>query len=185
MTRKIWLMAVLSFPLSAGTVYQVSLDTTPLRNSGNYYFDFLLLGTAGNTVVLNNFQYGSGSGDTGPVTLSTTSQFFNEAMFSFTPGLAFSFELAATTLPPLLGHSPDEFSFFVLTPDLNPIPTTDGAGALLVGDIIAGGPVLQTFTGTGIALVPQATVIPEPGTWMLLGAGLLAVARRRHVRPGR
>jgi hypothetical protein len=152
-------------------------------------------GDANNTVILSNFQFGVGgsasglptmfggaTGDTASGITLIDNSFFNALVQPFNPGTMLGFSLQASTNVDA-GPTPDEFSFSILDSSGAPIPTLGFVPAFLVLDIDSSNPTPQTFSsdpstppqggGGGITMAaPQATIgTPEPGTFILLGAG--------------
>jgi hypothetical protein len=76
---------------AASMTYNLSLDTSQLAaTNANYQLEFDLSGTAGNTVVISNPDFGTGAilrGQTLPITLHSSLQNFGEFQtLGFTPG---------------------------------------------------------------------------------------------------
>lgn len=201
----------LSLPMCrADMIVGVQLDTSPLigHAAGPFSINFQLndgsgTGDANNTAQLSEFDFGGGGASGVPVLMGgaagdlaagitiTDSAFFNAFTGQFTPGNQLRFLLRLTTA--VEQPQPDQFSFAILDSLGFEIPT-QGFGPLLVIDINAPAPVVQTFTtdpatpplagGDPIQMGPpevQSPVpIPEPGTVVLLATGLLVLLRWRR-----
>ncbi len=174
--------------------------------AGDYALAFQLndgsgAGDANNTVTLSNFNFGGGSaagcpvnctllgGASGDATTTvnlTDSSFFNSLAQRFTPGSGLSFKVdLATNLD--AGGVADFFGFSILL-DGSAIPTQDplGADTLLAVDIDTSNPLLVPFataagspaalTAPTVALAPPPGQIPEPGSLLLMGIGLMSLA---------
>jgi len=178
-------------------LYSIGLDTHTL--SGTYYLDFVLIGTAGNTVALNSFQFGGGtpganstiinplplgaSGDyTSGIALNDSLGFVVEFYQAFTPGASLQFQVLLDNNPPLPGDFPDTFSFSLLDSGLNTIPTTDlDASTLFSVDLTGGSPVptISSTTGPSGGIAP--VVVPEPSVFpVTFLAAVIAIRRRRQ-----
>jgi hypothetical protein len=133
-------------PARAGTVYEVTLNTTPLTaTSGGYSLFFQLndgsaLGDANNTVTLSNFSFGGGgavapaqlfggaSGNLETQIALTDSGFFNASVQGFASGSQLSFEMDLTDNVDA-GGIPDLFAMSILDANGNEIPSLDPSGA--------------------------------------------------------
>jgi len=189
----IFIGIILAAPAArANAVFTVDVDTSSL--SGGFSLDFILIGTNGNNVTLDNFQFGTGAVGTTPsplaagvtgslaggITMTDTAGFFIEFQQPFTAGSFIQFTASMTNIGPGAGGFPDNFSFSLLDNNLVPLPTTDpfGTNTLfsvdLTGDILAP----QQFQ-----LIPSASV-PEPQSGLLSLSGLAAawLVRRRMAK---
>ncbi len=205
------LLLITAATASAGTLYNVSIDTSSLigNAAGPFQLDFQFIDGSGtddgnNTVTLGSFNFGGGSydlsatttggvsGDPSTSIVLVDSSFFNEYTIGFTPGstLAFSVDLTGNVDP---GGVPDEFSFGILDSSGFEIPALGPGDSLLLADISSASPVLQGY-GSDVtrnaaggapidlsapAITPAAST-PEPATlWLLAGALLVGMGRRR------
>ncbi len=175
----------------ANTIYQIAFESFDFSSAtgGPYYLDFQFTGTGGNTVGISGFDFGGGSatpgtsttiddasGDlTSSVTLTDVNFFYNEFYQQFTPGTSLSFVVDLTDLD---STPPDGFAFSILDNSLFSIPTTDPADTLVTVDL-GSSPTINLFeteTGSGEPVIGSATLLPEPSTLVLLGAGMIGVA---------
>jgi hypothetical protein len=177
----------------ADTVLAVNVNTTALAGTQvDIAFDFIDGGppASDNTVILSNFltdgtlgavSPSGGASGTLPETVTLTDpSFFNEYLTAITLGNGFSFQLDATTNGPGLGSLPDAFSIAILDPTtgLPLFTTTDptGADSMLLFNIDGSADgslsVYSAPNGEGQVTATPVSPIPEPGTLVLLGAGL-------------
>jgi hypothetical protein len=178
----------------------VSLDTSTLVGvPGIFEIDFQLndgsgTGDGSNTATIGDFDFGGGaavgsppflaggaSGDLSTVVTITDSQFLNVFSQEFVPGAMLRFFLDLTTNVDA-GPTPDQFSFAILLDGLE-IATDGPASELLSIDLDSAVPAINTYAGIDPDLplaAPQAAVVPEPGTLLLLAAGLTALGTRRQ-----
>jgi hypothetical protein len=180
----IWAVLLAATTCKAGTIYDISLDTSSLIGNANAPFalDFQLTSgdtTSGvvNTAILSLFTFGASgsaglgspfpnsgnaSGDLGStVTLDTSgATFFNEFSQYFAPGSMLAFQLDLTNTPQSSG-TPDEFTFQLIDNTLAEIPTTDptGSGSLAIIDLTGGTlqPEIFTTNGDGVTIQPQVS----------------------------
>ncbi len=192
-------MAALCSPLSAGPIYTVTLDTTPLP-AGNYFLDYQLAGTAtplgANTVNISNLSLGGGSflsqqfsnGGSGafPNYSLTDTKVFNEDLIGFSRGSSVQYNLSFTNNFAGAG-TPDTFSFAVLDKNLNSIVSA-GLQASLAVNLNGGTAPIQAFPAQAVfnSTTPVVTLagaaVPEPGTLALVFfsvAVVLLVLRRK------
>jgi hypothetical protein len=180
------LLALIALPAIASASslsYDVQFNTSGLSAGGSYFLDFQFIGSNGNTVDLDEFSYGGGSGPAGPIEMDTITNFFNEVTDPFTAGGTLNFQVSTTNIAPPAGGFPDELSIFILDGSQNPLTTLDPADAYFYFDVNGGSPDIQTFSGSGVgapSIAPAAPPgVPEPGTMltMVMGLGLAALKK--------
>ncbi len=216
MRNSLTAIAVLAFSstLIASTIFDVTLNTQPLLTSTAGPFSFgaqFAPGTGdidkNNTVVLRNFNFGSGmpkaatptliGGATGSLASAvqlTDSGFINFFSQQFVPGNQLSFSVDLSTNSDV-GGIPDGLAIYILDSSGTPIPTSAGpfADFLLTADT-TDNPNLQTFSsditrspaagGNPISFAAPAVVltsVPEPGTigFVVIGVAVLLFKVRR------
>lgn len=161
-------LVALPAALSAGVIYNVSLDTGVLavHPAGPFSIAFQLAdgsftGDGNNAAILEDFDFGVGGSATGTPSLmggafgslstsvtltdATPINFFSQ---TFTPGDRLSFSLFMTTNLDG-GPLPDQFIFYILDNTGNPIPTTAGEyfDALIAFTIDSDNPSPQVYQG--------------------------------------
>jgi hypothetical protein len=179
----------------AGTIYfDVWPDSTPLTNQYISYgviFSNATVITAGKS--LNEYEFPPYSGsnvvfdDGGPMTVSFYSpgaSYFG-AYFTYTVPLTLSFYDSLDNLEGTIssafssnmalsgdpGSSPNEFMTFSWASGISE--------AVITGDPSGTSFVMDDLTANAAT---AATAVPEPSTLLLLGSGLLAIARYRYSR---
>jgi hypothetical protein len=190
--------------IAQATTFNVNVTISGASLSGApAILDFIFLdgGPPDNTVTLSALtSHGTpGSGSTtfgnvtgtGPWTFSDSGgSFFNELQVPFNPlGTAISFSFTTSDNPAAPGSFPDDFSFFILNPDLSFLITTNepfGTNALFAYDIGVGAAGLRVFmpdqAGFSFSVTPVRAA-PEPASLALLAAGLLALLPRKRLMP--
>jgi hypothetical protein len=188
-------------PASAGIVWRVTVDTTPLNGSSGYVaLDF----TAGDAAAVNQAVISAFASDAalgsstptgnatgslvpGPLTLGGPAFFSSwlQQVSSFGDSFSFLLDLGAT---PPAGTTPDGFALFLLDADLLPYETGDptGADALFAFDLSGPDMQPQVFgsawaTASVVRIqTPPPGAVPVPTTLALalLGCAVLVGARR-------
>jgi hypothetical protein len=180
----------------ADSIEDVTVNTSSLGAGSSEVF-FILTGTAGNTATLSGILLGGGSAGavdltnttgagTNPgnglafgVSLNDATNFLNVFAQSFTAGNSLTFVLDLTTS--VVSPNPDQFSFAILDPSGNPIPTSDPTGFdnLMAINLDSASPTTNIYSNLLSVTSPTAT--PEPSSLLLLASGLLAfsIARKR------
>jgi hypothetical protein len=166
----------------ADTIFQVSLDTSPLAGipgAGPFSVDFQLTdgsgtGDGNNAASIGAFQFGGGApvgtpsatggaaGDLSTGIALTDSAFLNDFQQQFAPGSVFGFTVDLTTNVDPAG-TPDEFSFSILDSTGFAIPTTapNGTEVFLVTDITGPAPAINLYP-TDPSQQINATGAPPP-----------------------
>ena len=187
------LLAILASTLAmAATVYNVTIDTTPLSTTQGYLaFDFLQgAPIEDNSVTIFNFSTNAtlgaltptgdatGTISPGPGTLDDINNFFNEFLQEVTYGTTLSFNLSLTTNG---ASTPDNFSFYLLNSSQFPIMTSDPTGDDSLISIDISGPDLTPNVYTSADATATVTLAglstPEPSSFWLLGISLAALLR--------
>ena len=180
----------------ADSIEDVTVNTSSLGAGSSEVF-FFLTGTGGNTATLSGILLGGGSagavdltnttgtgtdpgnGLTSGVSLNDTTNFLNVFAQSFGAGSSLTFVLDLTTN--VVSPNPDQFSFAILDPNGNAIPTSDPTGFdnLMTINLDSATPTPNIYSDLVSVTSPTAT--PEPSSLFLLASGLLAfsIVRKR------
>jgi len=163
-------------------------------NDGNNTVTLSSFSLADGTFTPGPFTFGGAAGDlTTIVTLTDTSFFsFFQQGFAFPAGLTpasrlLSFHVNMTTnVDP--GGVPDVFAFSILDGTGFPIPTLDplGTDTLITVTIDSANPFVAAYgsdpdrsrLGVNAPAIGSISVVPEPGTVWLVGAGVFALVKR-------
>lgn len=181
----------------ADSIEDVTVNTSSLGAGSSEVF-FILTGTGGNTATLSGILLGGGSagavdltnttgtgttagnGLTSGVSLNDATNFLNVFAQSFTAGGTLTFVLDLTTN--LVSPNPDQFSFAILDPNGNPIPTSDPTGFdnLITINLDSSTPTPNIYSD--LVTTPAPIPTPEPSSFLLLGGGLLSFVLFWHNR---
>jgi hypothetical protein len=182
-----------------GVSTTITVDTSSLGQSGPSEVFFVLTDgsapTPGtNSATLSDFSFGAG-GAGGAVDAGNTfgdviaglnladgatifdDQFTNVFAGFFTAGDLLSFDLSLSANVVNGASAPDEFALFIVDPNGNPLASSDpsGSGSLLTITIDTANPGVETYSDL-VTASANGIAAPEPGTLLLLGAGLAAAA---------
>ena len=180
----------------ADDIVDLTVNTSSLGGGSSEVF-FFLTGTGGNTATLSGILLGGGSagavdltnttgtgtnpgnGLTSGVSLNDTTNFLNVFAQSFGAGSSLTFVLDLTTN--VVSPNPDQFSFAILDPNGNAIPTSDPTGFDNLMTINLDSTTPTTNIYSDLVSVTSPTAAPEPSALFLLASGLLAfsIAHKR------
>ncbi len=188
--------AFLSAPASHASLvfYHFDVNTAALigNPAGPFSLDFQLndgsgLGDGNNTATIGNFTFGGGgilgpaygtggaAGDLAAGITLTDSTFFNDLYQGFTPGSTLGFDVTLTVNGDA-GPTPDAFSFAILDNNLYNLRTTGVGDTLVLVNLYAAGPAIQT--GTTLSPAGVTVSVPEPSLAGMLAVGLLLAGFR-------
>jgi hypothetical protein len=179
----------------ADDIVDLTVNTSSLGGGSSEVF-FFLTGTGGNTATLSGISLGGGSAGavdltnttgTGTtagnslasgVSLNDATSFLNIFAQSFTAGSALTFVLDLTTN--VVSPNPDQFSFAIVDPNGNPIPTSDPTGFdnLVIINLDSTTPTTNIYSDLLSVTSPTAT--PEPSSLLLLASGFFGLSLARH-----
>jgi hypothetical protein len=204
--RTLLFMALAGSAIQASVIKTVTLDTSALGGQPNEPFALAFqladgsgTGDGNNSVVLSNFQFGSGSpigsplafgsasGDLSTTVTLTDSDLANVFVQSFTSGNTLSFILSFTTNVDA-GGTPDEFIFSILDNTFTPLATSSSSplSPFLVIDIDSVSPAIQTFGAdlVGAPDIGDVSAVPEPSSavLMIIPLALMAWIARNKIR---
>lgn len=182
----------------------VFLDTSPLSGIQTLGFGLTNSDGSANTVSLSAFEFGGGSAVSGSEDCTFGGSFSGAgcsgdlangvtlddvdvaALFTqqFEAGSTLSFLLTSTNN--FAGPVPDQFAMYLCDATIITCYSDDGSGAMLLLDLVGGIVSPENFVRFGASsegldapTVTAAVPVPEPGTLLLLTAGLAVAVRRR------
>lgn len=163
----------------AAGLYSLDFQLTSNDQSGANVATISNLAIAGGALLPTQYWPSSGgaAGDLSSSVTLTTTDFFNSFTQDFLVGSMLSFVLDLTNIAPT-GLIPDAFSFGILlngteVATLDPTP----ASKLLRLDLTGGSAPMGGQFG-----LPPAAPVPEPGTYLMVGVGMLIVGLRMRRR---
>lgn len=159
--------------LSDPVTLEFRLDTSAINgNTGRLAFNFTdgdgmpgggaaVFDLVGNALIQSLELNGDATGSLAPGTLELgDGAFLSEGLqaLEFGDSLTFSLSLSGSTAE---GEFPDQFSFFVLDEEFEPIPTDDplGADALLVCELVTALPDCRSFDSSELGAVIDGVAI--------------------------
>lgn len=188
---------------SAAEIVTVQMDTTSWKGtSAQLALDFVGEGSPTNLIEITSFQTDGVLGNQTPtgdefgmlpgtVTMRTSpSSFFNEDLADITLGSYVYFQFGARVNVGPRGAFPDEFSFFILDSQGNPLVTTadpTGANAIAMIDLTGDSSPFATSYSSDVTLTQgtapaRDSAVPEPSTVTLIAFGAAWVLLRKRLR---